>query len=97
MGDIIYSANNESLFKEWSLMSRIALLVVVAALSLSVKSQSLRFLTFNIWGDYFNNPVEEREKGVEATILNSRADVVALQEVTPNWYKSQMFFNLVKA
>lgn len=97
MGDIIYSANNESLSKEWSIMSRIALLVVVAALSLSVKSQSLRFLTFNIWGDYFNNPVEEREKGVEATILNSRADVVALQEVTPNWYKSQIFLNLEKS
>jgi hypothetical protein len=47
-------------------------------------------LTFNIWGDYFNNPVAEREKGVEATILKSRANVVALQEVTPNWYKIQI-------
>jgi endonuclease/exonuclease/phosphatase family metal-dependent hydrolase len=78
-------------------MKRIALLVAVAALSLSVKSEPLRFLTFNIWGDYFNNPVAEREAGVEATILNSRADVIALQEVTPNWYKSQMFLNLEKA
>lgn len=78
-------------------MSRTILLAAIAALSLSVKSEPLRFLTFNIWGDYFNNPVAEREKGVEATILNSRADVVALQEVTPNWYKSQMFLNLAKA
>lgn len=78
-------------------MNRIALAVAVAALSLPVKSEPLRFLTFNIWGDYFNNPVAEREAGVEATILNSRADVVALQEVTPNWYKSQMFLNLEKA
>lgn len=79
------------------MMNRIALAVAVAALSLPVKSEPLRFLTFNIWGDYFNNPVAEREAGVEATILNSRADVVALQEVTPNWYKSQMFLNLEKA
>ena len=78
-------------------MKRMVLIIAVAVLSLSAKSRPLRFLTFNIWGDYFNNPVEEREKGVEATILNSRADVVALQEVTPNWYKSQMFLNLAKA
>ena len=80
-----------------SVLYRLILLAAIAALSLSVKSEPLRFLTFNIWGDYFNNPVAEREKGVEATILNSRADVVALQEVTPNWYKSQMFLNLAKA
>lgn len=79
------------------MMNRIALAVAVAALSLPVKSEPLRFLTFNVWGDYFNNPVAEREAGVEATILNSRADVITLQEVTPNWYKSQMFLNLEKA
>ena len=77
--------------------SRTVVAVAVAALQFTVMAEHLRFLTFNIWGDYFNNPVAEREAGVEATILNSRADVIALQEVTPNWYKSQMFLNLAKA
>ncbi len=48
-------------------------------------SVPLKFLTFNIWGDYFNNPVGEREAGVETSILKVRPDVVSLQEVTPNW------------
>ena len=43
------------------------------------------------------NPVCEREAGVEATILKEMPDVVSLQEVTPNWYKSPMFANLEKA
>ena len=60
-------------------------------------SVPLKFLTFNIWGDYFNNPVGEREAGVETSILKERPDVVSLQEVTPNWYKSPMFVNLEKA
>lgn len=54
-------------------------------------------MSFNIWGDYFGNPVAEREAGVEAAILKARPDVVSLQEVTPNWYKSPMFANLKKA
>ena len=78
-------------------MKKWTILLAVAVFSSMAMAESLRFLTFNIWGDYFNNPVAEREAGVEATILNSRADVVALQEVTPNWYKSQMFLNLEKA
>lgn len=60
-------------------------------------SAPLKFMSFNIWGDYFGNPVYEREAGVEATILKDRPDVVSLQEVTPNWYASPMFANLKKA
>ncbi len=60
-------------------------------------SAPLKFLSFNIWGDYFENPVEEREAGVEATILKGRPDVVSLQEVTPGWYASPMFSHLKQA
>ncbi|MBR0066356.1 MAG: glycoside hydrolase family 99-like domain-containing protein, partial [Kiritimatiellae bacterium] len=60
-------------------------------------SAPLKFLSFNIWGDYFENPVEEREAGVEATILKGRPDVVSLQEVTPGWYASPMFAHLKQA
>ena len=56
--------------------------VVVAAIA--ADAAPLKFMTFNIWGDYFGNPVCEREAGVEATILKEMPDVVSLQEVTPN-------------
>ncbi len=62
----------------------------------AVETQKLKFMTFNIWGDFFNNPVEEREAGVESAIVKAAPDVVALQEVTPNWYDSVMFSNLTK-
>ena len=75
--------------------------IVVAAIAAHPASAAdvapLKFMTFNIWGDYFGNPVGEREAGVEATILKDMPDIVSLQEVTPNWYKSPMFANLEKA
>ena len=61
---------------------------------LSAAAEPLRFLSFNIWGDYFNNPVNEREAGVEAVIVKYKPDIISLQEVTPNWWKSPMFTHL---
>ena len=75
----------------------IAIAISSLALCLDARAGNLKFMTFNIWGDYFGNPVDEREAGVEATILKARPDVVSLQEVTPNWYKSPMFASLEKA
>ena len=69
----------------------------VFAAGMAAVAAPLKFMTFNIWGDYFGNPVGEREAGVEAAILKEMPDVVSLQEVTPNWYKSPMFANLEKA
>ena len=69
----------------------IAIAISSLVLCLDARAGNLKFMTFNIWGDYFENPVDEREAGVEATILKARPDVVSLQEVTPNWYKSPMF------
>ena len=69
----------------------------VVRMAFAADAAPLKFMTFNIWGDYFGNPVGEREAGVEATILKEMPDVVSLQEVTPNWYKSPMFANLEKA
>ncbi len=73
--------------------------LVASALRVSSTAESapLKFLTFNIWGDYFKNPIEEREAGVEAAILKESPGIVALQEVTPNWWKSPMFANLERA
>ena len=78
-------------------VNRIGLATLLLVASLAAAGAPLKFLTFNIWGDYFGNPVEERAAGVEATILKGRPDVVVLQEVTPGWYGSALFANLGKA
>ena len=63
----------------------------------TIQADSLKFLSLNIWGDYFGNPVAEREAAMEAAILKDAPDIVSLQEVTPNWWASPMFRNLEKA
>ena len=35
----------------------------LSAIALSAVAAPLRFLSFNIWGDYFKNPVEDRTDG----------------------------------
>ena len=70
------------------------LFVVGVLLAGSAAAAPLRFLSFNIWGDYFKNPVEEREAGVERSIRKHNPDIVSLQEVTPNRWASRMFSNL---
>lgn len=61
------------------------------------EKRSYTFMTFNIWGDYFGNPVGERETGIEQVVLKEMPDIVSFQEVTPNWWKSPLFANLEKA
>ena len=51
----------------------------------------MRFMSFNIWGDYFGNPVSEREVAVRDAIRRYAPDFVSLQEVTPNWWQSVVF------
>lgn len=59
--------------------------------------ETARMMTFNIWGDYFGNPPNEREDGVADAIVSARPDIIALQEVTPNWWRSALFPKLDKA
>ena len=70
-------------------------LSVAAALCLAASAgQPMKFLSFNIWGDYFKNPVGEREAAIESTIRQYAPDVISLQEVTPNWWNGSLFKNL---
>lgn len=73
------------------------LVFAFSAIALSAVAAPLRFLSFNIWGDYFKNPVEERQAGVESVILGHKPDLVSLQEVTPNWWASPLFANMKAA
>ena len=59
-------------------------------------SEPLSIMTFNIWGDYFGNPPHERDFKEASVILRLKPDIVALQEVTPNFWKSRLFPELEK-
>lgn len=54
----------------------------------------VRFMVFNIWGDYFGNPPEERADNQIAVVSRYAPDVLALQEVTVNWWKSRLISEL---
>ena len=54
----------------------------------------IRIMTANIWGDYFGNPVEMREKDIEDTIRKYAPDVIGLQEITASWYSCDLLKNL---
>jgi len=78
-------------------MKRIILTLTVlffTFLSFSAQGKDLRFLSANIWGDYFGNPVEERDAAFCEIFNRYEPDLIALQEVTPNWWKSRVFKDL---
>jgi len=54
----------------------------------------LRIMSSNIWGDYFGNPVEERQDLLERVYKRYNPDILALQEATPAWNDSKLFLNL---
>ena len=67
------------------------LLFVAAAFQMTcLSAASYRFLAFNVWGDYFGNPPEERDL-MQVEILGARRpDFISLQEVTSNFWKSRL-------
>ena len=55
---------------------------------------NLRLVTANIWGDYFGNPVSEREDAFLDAFLKYQADVIGMQECTTGWHESKLFSGL---
>lgn len=51
----------------------------------------MRIMTCNIWGDYFENPVEPRMGGYETLFSEYAPDIVGLQECTLNWHNCDLF------
>lgn len=49
-----------------------------------------RIMTSNIWGDYFGNEVETREKGLFDTFVRYSPDVLGVQEITKGWHESKL-------
>ena len=56
----------------------------------------MRIMTSNIWGDYFGNEVSSREGQLYDVYKKYDADVIGVQEATGNWWKGEMFRNLIK-
>ena len=54
----------------------------------------LKFMSFNLWGDYFGNPVHERDLKAATYVLRHAPDIVALQETTPAFWRSRLFTRL---
>lgn len=57
-------------------------------------SRELKFMTFNIWGPYFGNPVCERELKLASNILRNEPDLLALQESEIDFYASGFYKSL---
>ena len=76
------------------LKEKSAVLLAAAFCAAFASASPMKFLSFNVWGDYFKNPVNEREAAIESTIRKYSPDVVALQEMTPAWWESPMLGNL---
>ena len=51
-------------------------------------------MTANVWGDYFQNPVDVREGAFIDAFARYRPDIIGLQEMTPGWYDGKMFSSL---
>ena len=75
-------------------MNKVLVFVLSVAMSLVANAARYRYVTFNIWGDYFGNPPEERDVQEAALLKKLNPDFIALQEMTANFWKSRLIGNL---
>lgn len=73
---------------------RIAFLVLAGGLALCAVAAPYRFVSFNIWGDYFGNPPEERDVQQAEILKSHEPDFIALQEMTANFWASRLVSGL---
>ena len=77
---------------------RLFLAVTVALLGLAgcvsaeqaEEPSKARFVAFNIWGDFFGNPPEERDLALAETLKDHDPDFIGIQEMTPGFWKSRL-------
>lgn len=78
------------------------LTVLAAAVALAAQagggsaSGRYRFVSFNIWGDYFGNPPHERDAGQLGILTGHAPDFIALQEMTKGFWDSKLIAGLEK-
>lgn len=54
----------------------------------------IRLMSSNIWGDYFGNEVEFRDRQLESIYRKYLPDVLGLQEMTKSWWDSPIWKEL---
>ena len=54
----------------------------------------LKYMAFNIWGNYFGNPVCERDLKQAGYVLRNAPDLVGMQEAMPEFWSSRLFAKL---
>ena len=54
----------------------------------------IRIMTSNIWGDYFGNEVEFRDRQLYGIYQKYDPDIIGFQEVTQNWHLSPIWQEL---
>ena len=70
-------------------------LVLLCCASVSLHAHAAdRFVAFNIWGDFFGNPVHERDVQQADILKGHDSDFIGLQETTPNFWKSRLMERL---
>ena len=75
-------------------MNKVVVFVLSAAVTLAANAARYRYVTFNVWGDYFGNPPAERDAQQAALLKKLNPDFIALQEMTANFWKSRLVGDL---
>ena len=57
----------------------------------------LKYMTFNIWGPYFGNPVSERDLKIVDVVIKYEPDLVGFQECVKAFWESRLFTRLKAA
>ena len=73
------------------------ILTIAVGIAFCAIAEPYRFVSFNIWGDYFGNPPEERDEDQAAILKYHSPDFIALQEMTANFWASRLVSKLTNA
>ena len=68
--------------------------VIVFMLPVAACAAPYRYVTFNIWGDYFGNPPKERDAREASVLKDLNPDFIALQGMTANFWASRLIGDL---
>lgn len=73
-------------------MNTVFLCAIFAATTLS--AAPYRFISFNVWGNFFGNPPSERDVAQTEILREHNPDFIALQEMTADYWASRLVSGL---
>ena len=72
----------------------LAFCILCFVFAFAASAAQYRYVTFNVWGDYFGNPPKERDAREVSILKGLTPDFIALQEVTANFWASRLIGDL---